>query len=87
MKKQQNKRNKQKKMYRQNRKKQSKEKQGKQTMRMSTAGRKSIACWPKTNMEGGVESTSRGDAIKDRQRMVGGKASVDEIGGAFKTGG
>ena len=35
-------------------------------MRMTTAGRKPIACWPKTNAKGGVESTLRGDARKDR---------------------
>jgi hypothetical protein len=47
-------------------KKQPKEKQGKQTMRMTSAGRKLIACWPKIDVEGGVENTSRGDARKDR---------------------
>jgi hypothetical protein len=48
-------------------------------MRMTTVKRKPIACWPETNMEGGVESTSWGDARKDRQRTVGGKAGAEEI--------
>jgi hypothetical protein len=56
-------------------------------MRMMTVGRKLIACWPETDAEGGVESTSRGDLRKDRQRTVGGKASVEEIGGALRTEG
>jgi hypothetical protein len=79
--KQSNKRNKQKKTYREIamekqantskiRRKKKRKKQGKQTMRMTTAGRKPIACWPETDAEGGVESTSRGDARKDRQRTA-----------------
>jgi hypothetical protein len=50
-------------------------------------GRKLIACWPKTDAEGGVESTSWGDLRKDRQRTVGGKASLEEIDGALRTEG
>jgi hypothetical protein len=42
-------------------------------------------CWPKTNAEGGIESTSRGDARKDQQQ--GGKAGTEEIGGALRIGG
>jgi hypothetical protein len=51
------------------------------------AGRKPIACWPETNLEGGVESTSRGDARKDQQRTVGDKAGAKELGSALKTEG
>jgi hypothetical protein len=53
-------------------------------MRMTTAGRKPIACWPETDAEGGVESTSRGDARKDRQRTVGDKMGAEEIGGVLR---
>ena len=53
-------------------------------MRMTTAGRKPIVCWLKIDAEGGVESTSPGDMRKERQRMVGGKASAEEIDGALK---
>jgi hypothetical protein len=56
-------------------------------MRMTTAKRKPIVCWPETDAEGGVESTSRGDMRKDRQRTVGGKAGVKEISSALRTGG
>ena len=56
-------------------------------MRMTTAGRKSIACWPETDAGGGVESTSRGDARKDRQRTMGSKADAEEIGNVLKTEG
>ena len=95
MRKQLNKRNKQKKTqgnsngktskYRQNRKKKSKEKHGKQTMRMTTARRKPIACQPEIDAEDGVENTSRGDARKDWQWTVGGKAGAEEIGGVLRT--
>jgi hypothetical protein len=34
-------------------------------MRMATIRKKPIACWPETNTEGGIESTSQGDARKD----------------------
>jgi hypothetical protein len=54
-------------------------------MKMTTAGRKPIACWLETNAEGGVESTSQGDSRKDWQRMLEGKAGAEEIGGALKT--
>ena len=54
-------------------------------MRMMTAERKPIACWPKTDAKGGVESTSWGDARKDRQWTVGGKASAKEIGSVLRT--
>jgi hypothetical protein len=54
---------------------------------MTKARRKPIMCWPKTVTKVGVESTSRGDARKDWQRMVGGKAGVEEIGGSLITGG
>jgi hypothetical protein len=66
-------------------KKQPKEKHGKQTMRMTTAGRKQIACWLETNTEGGVESTSREDTRKDRQRTMGSKVGTEEIGGTLRT--
>ena len=56
-------------------------------MRMTIAEKKPIACWPETNAEGGVESTSRGDARKDRQRTMGGKSDAEEIGGALRIGG
>ena len=46
-------------------KKPPKEKQGKQTMRIIIVGRKPIACWPETDAEDGVKSTSREDARKD----------------------
>jgi hypothetical protein len=55
-------------------------------MRMITTGRKLIACWPKTDTEGGIESTSRGDARKDWQRTVGGKVGVEKISGTLRTG-
>jgi hypothetical protein len=55
-------------------------------MRMITTGRKLITCWPKTDMEGGIESTLRGDTRKDWQRTVGGKAGVEKIGGMLRTG-
>jgi hypothetical protein len=55
-------------------------------MRMTTTGRKPIACWPETNAKGGVESTSQGDTRKDQQWTVGDKAGMEEIGDAFKTG-
>jgi hypothetical protein len=71
MEKQPNKGNKQKKMYREiamekqanigkirKKKKPPKEKQGKQTMRMATAERQPITCWPETDTKDGVESTS-----------------------------
>jgi hypothetical protein len=67
-------------------KEKNKKEKEKQTMRMTTARRKPIACWSEINAEGGVESTSRGGAIKDRQRMVGGKAGVEEIGGTLRIG-
>jgi hypothetical protein len=35
-------------------------------------------------VEGGVESTSWGDVKKDRQQMVGGKASMEEIGSTLR---
>ena len=54
-------------------------------MRMTTAGRKPITCWPETDAEGGIECTSRGDTRKDWQRIVGGKAGAEEIGGALRT--
>ena len=44
-------------------------------------------CWPKIDIEGGVESKSRGDTRKDRQQTVGSKAGVEEISGALKTEG
>jgi hypothetical protein len=53
-------------------------------MRMITAGRKPIACWPETDTEGDVKSTSRGDMRKDQQRTVGGKAGVEEISVALR---
>jgi hypothetical protein len=56
-------------------------------MRMTTAEIKPIACWPKIDAEGGIESTSLGDARKDWQRMMGGKVGVEEIGGALRIGG
>jgi hypothetical protein len=56
-------------------------------MRMTTAERKLIACWPKIDPEGGVESTLRGDARKDRQHMVGNKVGAEEIDSALRTGG
>jgi hypothetical protein len=55
-------------------------------MRMTIAGRKPIACWPETNLEGGVESTSWGATRKDWQRMVGDKVGAEEISGALRTG-
>ena len=55
-------------------------------MRMTTIERKLIACWPETDAKGGVESTSRGDARKDRQQTVGNKAGAKEIGGAPRIG-
>jgi hypothetical protein len=55
-------------------------------MRMTIAGRKPIACWPKTNLEGGVESTSWGATRKDWQWTVGDKAGAEEISGALRTG-
>ena len=54
---------------------------------MTTVRRKSTVCWPETDMEGDVESTSRKDAIKDWQQMVGCKAGSEEISGALRTGG
>jgi hypothetical protein len=48
-------------------KKKKKKKVGKQTMRMTTTGRKPIACWPKSDAEGSIESTLRGDVRKDQQ--------------------
>jgi hypothetical protein len=94
-----NKRNKQKKTYREiamekqantgkieKKKKKKKKNQGKQTMRMTTAGRKPITCWPETDVEGGIESTLRGDARKDRQQTMGGKVVAEEIGNTLKTG-
>jgi hypothetical protein len=56
-------------------------------MRMTTVGRKLIACWPETDVEGGFESTSRGDTRKDWQQTVGGKVGAEETGGALRTGG
>ena len=56
-------------------------------MRMTTTGRKLIVCWPEIDMEDGVESTSRGDARKDRQWTVGGKASTEEINSVLRTEG
>jgi hypothetical protein len=56
-------------------------------MRMTTAGRKPIACYPETDMEGSVESTLWGDVRKDWQRMVGDKAGAEEIGSALRTKG
>jgi DNA-directed RNA polymerase specialized sigma subunit len=43
-------------------------------------------CWPKTDVEGSIESTSQGDARKDWQQTVGGKAGVEEIDSALKIG-
>ena len=68
-------------------KKQPKETQGKQTMRMTIVERKSIACWPETDAEGSVESTSRGDTRKDQQWTMGGQVGAEESSGALKTGG
>jgi hypothetical protein len=52
-------------------------------MRMTTARRKPIACWPKID----VENTSQGDVRKDRQWTMDGKAGAKEIGVALKIGG
>ena len=59
--------------------------QGKQYMKMTTAKRKSIAYSPKTDAEGGVESTSWGDTRNYWQPMVGGKVGAEEIDGTLKT--
>ena len=56
-------------------------------MRMTTTGRKPIACCSETDMEGGIESTSWGDVGKDWQRTVGKKVGAEEIGGTFRIGG
>jgi hypothetical protein len=56
-------------------------------MRMTIARRKPIACWLETDAKGGVESTLRGDARKDRQRTVGNKAGMEEIGSTLRIGG
>jgi hypothetical protein len=53
-------------------------------MRTTTAGRKLIACCPKTDAEGGVQSTLRGAMRKDRQQMVDSKAGAEEIGGTLR---
>jgi hypothetical protein len=55
-------------------------------MRMMKAKRKLNMCWLKTVTKGGVESTSRGDARKDWQRTVGGKAGEEEINSSLITG-
>ena len=55
-------------------------------MRMTTAEQKPITCWPETDVEGGVESTSRGDMRKYWQWTVGSKVGTEEIGNALRTG-
>ena len=71
----------------QKRKKTTKGKTGKANYEDDDSREEADRMLPEIDAKGGVESTSRGDARKDWQRMVGGKASAEEIGSVLKTRG